>query len=171
MTTGTDFPITPEFLQDLRLEPLRETLSGSVRQASLVLFGVVVFVLLTACANVAHLLLSRVGERQEEMAIRSALGASRARLVRQLVTESMGLTLAAAAAGLVVAHWAARLAASVLPPAVATQATPCWTRRFWPLPPGWRSPPDSSSAFFRPGCCAGRSRNRFAPASTAGISG
>jgi putative ABC transport system permease protein len=122
MTTGTDFPITAEYLQDLRLEPLRETLSGGVRKASLALFGVVVFVLLTACANVAHLLLSRVSERQEEMAIRSALGASRARLVRQLVAESMGLTLAAAAAGLLVAHWAARLAASVLPPAVATQS-------------------------------------------------
>ncbi|MGA2147865.1 MAG: ABC transporter permease [Bryobacteraceae bacterium] len=122
MTTATDFPITPEYLREVQLEPLRETLSGDVRKASLVLFGVVVFVLLTACANVAHLLLSRISERQEEMAIRSALGASRGRLVRQLVTESLGLTLAAAAAGLMVAHWAARLAASVLPPALAMQS-------------------------------------------------
>ncbi|MGP8247577.1 MAG: ADOP family duplicated permease [Bryobacteraceae bacterium] len=122
ISSGADFPITAEYLRELRLEPLSETLSGGIRKASLALFGVVVFVLLTACANVAHLLLSRIGERQEEMAIRSALGASRARLVRQLVTESTGLTLAAAAAGLLVANWTARLAASVLPPALATQS-------------------------------------------------
>lgn len=104
-----------------KLIPLREQLTGPVRQASLVLMGIVVFVLLVGCANVAHLLLTRVAERGGELAVRAALGASRARLVQQLITESALLTVAAAAAGLLVAQWTARLAAGAQPAPIAAQ--------------------------------------------------
>jgi putative ABC transport system permease protein len=117
-------------LARLRLTPLRDQLAGNVRRVSLVLFGLVLFVLLTACANLAHLLLSRVTERRKELLLRAALGASRGRLVQQLITETSLLTLAAAAGGLVVAQWAAQLAASVQPPSLSVQA---YTILDWPV--------------------------------------
>ncbi len=104
---------------DVRLIPLREQLAGPVRRSSLVLFGAVSFVLLIACANVANLLLTRVTERRKELALRASLGASRGRLVQQLVTESVLLTGFSAAAGMLVAKWAVRLAAAAQP----TQST------------------------------------------------
>ena len=98
-----------------RLLPLKDRLAGPVRPASLVLMGLMVFVLLIACANLAHLLLSRATERRQELAIRASLGASRARLTRQLITEATVLTAAAAIAGLGVAQWTARLAGMAQP--------------------------------------------------------
>jgi predicted permease len=109
-------PIMPALI------PLRDQLAGPVRKASFVLFGIVIFVLLIACANVAHLLLSRFAERRQELAIRAALGASRARLVQQLITESVLLTVAASAMGLAIARWAEGLAATIQPAQLDSQS-------------------------------------------------
>jgi putative ABC transport system permease protein len=109
---------------DLRpnLTSLQDAIAGPVKNASLMFMGAVVLVLLIACTNVANLLLARTTARAAEFSIRSALGASRARLARQLFTECMLLCLVAAGAGLAIAYWITAVAAKIEPPPLGAQS-------------------------------------------------
>jgi len=102
---STNYPAGSDW--SIEVEPLQESLVGNVRPMLLVLMGAVVLIILLASVNVANLLLARASGRQREMAVRLAMGASRARMIRQMLTESMILSLVSGIVGVLTAMVAA----------------------------------------------------------------
>ncbi|HSP05562.1 MAG TPA: ABC transporter permease, partial [Acidobacteriota bacterium] len=116
-----DFPeVGPDF--SLLMEPFREHLYGKMERPLMILFGSVALVLLIACVNVANLMLSRASSRSKEIAVRSALGASRASLIRLLLLEGLLLALLAGAAGILLAAYGIQILTSIYPAAIPASA-------------------------------------------------
>jgi len=110
------YPMARDYNADSAPIPLQDDIIGSVRGKLIILLSAVALVLFIACANVASLLLSRATTRRTELALRAALGAGRLRMIRQLLTESLGLALTGAALGIVFGTVALKIFKASLPP-------------------------------------------------------
>jgi len=110
-----DYPKWMDANEGVAVVPMRDALVGDVRTALLVLSGAVALVLLIACANVASLLLARASVRQRELAIRGAVGATRGRVVRQMLTESMVLAILGGLLGFALGAWGVRELLTLVP--------------------------------------------------------
>ncbi len=106
----------------MTLVPFAEELTGKVKPALAVMMGAVGFVLLIACANVASLLLARMARREHDLALRTALGASRGRIVRQLLVENAVIAAGGGAAGLALSWWAVPMLSTLAPVTIARLA-------------------------------------------------
>jgi putative ABC transport system permease protein len=158
----------------LRLERMRDAMVGPARPVLLMLVGAVSLVLLIACVNLANLLLARYGSRQRELAIRTAIGAGRSRLLGQLITENLVLALIAGVAALALAYWGVALVRNFGPRKIPrldeirldgrvlafTAAVAALTTLLFGLGPAWLAAVRGSSAAMREGSRAGAGRHR-----------